>query len=102
MKIKTNENETQAIIFPFNKSPKRIPSIQLSVEGVEIPLLDAIKYLGIELDKQLSLRHHVPKICERAIKCGTDLFPLLSRKSTLNYENKALYRVRQLKFFFIN
>ena len=58
--------------------------IQLSVEGAEIPLLDAIKYLGIQLDKKLTSKYHFLKISEKAIKCGRALSPLLNRKSTLN------------------
>ena len=73
----------------FNKK-KRVPSIPLSVEGFEIPLLDTIKYLGILLDTKLTFRNHILKACEKAIKCGRAHFPLLNRKSTLNCKNKIL------------
>ena len=72
-KMKINENKTQAIIFTFNKSPRKIASIPLSVDGAGILFLDTIKYLVIELDKKLTLRHHILKICEKAIKCGRAL-----------------------------
>ena len=42
-KIKINSNKTQAIISPFNKSPKRIPSIPLSVNGAETLFLDRLE-----------------------------------------------------------
>ena len=77
-KVKLNENKTQAIIFPFNKSPRRILSMALSVDGAEIPFLDTSNYLGTELDKKLTFRHHIPKTYEKAIKCGRALFPLLN------------------------
>lgn len=89
-KIKINETKTQATIFPFNKSPKRVPSIPLSIDGTEIPILDSIKYLGIVIDKKLTFRHHILQSCDKATKCGRALFPLLSRKSTLNCKNKIL------------
>lgn len=89
-KIKINESKTQAIIFPFNKSLKRNASISLSVDGVQIPLLDAIKYLGIVLDKKLTFKQQVLQSCEKAVKCGRALFPLLNRRSFLNSKNKLL------------
>ena len=77
-------------MFPFNKSSQRMPSITLSVKGVEIPLSDTIKYLEIVFDKKLTFRHNILKTCEKAIKCGRAPFPLLNRKSTLNSKNKIL------------
>ena len=60
-KIKINENKTQAIIFPFNKSTRIIPSIPLPVDGAEIPFLNTIKYLGIGLNKKLTFIHQMWK-----------------------------------------
>lgn len=93
-KIKTNEAKTQAIIFPFNKSPKRTPTLALSLGATEIPLRETVKYLGIELDKKLTFKHHILQTCEKAVRCGRALFPLLNRRSTLNRKNKILlYRM---------
>lgn len=89
-KIRLNEDKTQAIIFPFNKSPKRNPTITLSVHGTEIPVQNSVKYLGITLDKKITFKEHIYNICEKAIKCGRSLYPLLHKKSTLNYKNKML------------
>lgn len=93
-KIRINDTKTQAIIFPFNKSPKRIPSINLTIQGTIIPLQDSIKYLGVILDKKLTFKHHIQQTCIKAIRCGRALFPLLNRKSSLNVKNKILlYRM---------
>lgn len=89
-KIQINQGKTQAIIFPFNKSPKRIPSIPLNIQGHQIPIQTSVKYLGIILDKRLSFKEHVLHACDRAIKCGRALYPLLNRKSKLNTKNKLL------------
>lgn len=89
-KIKINEAKTQAIIFPYNKSPKRAPNNAISLHGSEIPLLDSVKYLGIVLDKKLTFKHHVLEARNKAIRCGRALFPLLNHKSTLNCKNKIL------------
>lgn len=89
-KIKINQEKTQAIIFPFNKSPKRIPSNTLTINGTTIPLQDSIKYLGLVLDKKLTFKHHILQTCDKALKCGRALLPLLNRKSQLNGNNKLL------------
>lgn len=89
-KIKLNQEKTNAIIFPFNKSPKRIPTIPLVFQGNVINIDDDIKYLGLILDKKLTFGKHVKSICEKAIRCGRALYPLLNRKSTLNRHNKTL------------
>lgn len=89
-KIKINESKTQAIIFPYNKSPKRTPTINLCANGTIIPFKHEIKYLGLILDKKLTFRQHVQYACEKAIKCGRALYPLLNRRSALNLKNKIL------------
>ena len=68
----------------------------LSVDGAEIPLLDTIKYLGIELEEKLTFRHHILKSCEMAIKYGRALFQLINLEATLNCKNKIL---RSYKIF---
>lgn len=89
-KIKINREKTQAIIFPFNKSPKRVPNIPLQIQGNSIEIKKSIKYLGIILDSKLTFKEHVHQVCEKAIRCGRALFPLLNRKSKLNLKNKLL------------
>lgn len=89
-KIKINAAKTQAIIFPFNKSPKRVPTISLSVDGMEIQIQDSVKYLGIIFDKKLIFKKHILETCNKAVKCGRALYPLLNRKSKLNIKNKLL------------
>lgn len=89
-KIKVNDNKTQAIIFPYNKSPKRIPTQILFGNGDIIPIKEDVKYLGIVLDKKLNFRQHVNYICDKAINCGRALYPILNRRSKLNLKNKLL------------
>lgn len=89
-KIKINEDKSQAIIFPFNNSRKRIPSRPFTVQNKLIPFSDSIKYLGVTLDRKLLFKNHLDISCSKAIKCGRSLFPLLNRKSKLNIKNKLL------------
>lgn len=38
----------------------------------------------------MTFNEHIYNICEKAIKCGRSLYPLLHKKSTFNYKNKML------------
>lgn len=89
-KIKINVNKTQAILFPFNRSYKRIPSIQLHHENQDIPFSDTIKYLGVIIDKKLTFQKHVEYAADKTIKCFRSLYPLLNKKSKLNTDNKTI------------
>lgn len=89
-KIKINSSKTKAIIFPYNKSPKRIPTLNLTFQGEDINLEDSVKYLGVIFDKGLTFKSHIMYTCDKAIKCGRALYPLLNRKSKLNCNNKLL------------
>lgn len=89
-KIRINQEKTQAILFPFNKSPKRRPTMPLIFDGTIINMQDDIKYLGLILDKKLTFKRHIEYVCEKAIKCGRGLYPLLNRRSFLNKRNKLL------------
>ena len=89
-KIKINNEKTQAIIFPFNNSPKRVPSIDLNMDGNIIEIKKSILYLGIILDSKLSFRENIERLREKASRCGKALYPLLNRRSKLNIKNKKL------------
>lgn len=89
-KIKINTDKTQAILFPFNKSPKRIPTIQFQHENTNIPLSDFVKYLGVHLDKKLNFKNHIEHIVDKATKCCRALYPILNKKSQLSADNKII------------
>lgn len=89
-KIKINDDKTQAIIFPYNKSPKRTPSRQLRFNNNHINIKNQVKYLGVIFDKKLLFRPHIEAACEKAVKSFRALWPLLNRRSILNHKNKNL------------
>ena len=89
-KIKINDTKTDAVIFPYNKSPKRNPTSTLSIGNDTLPIKRVIKYLGVILDSKLLYKDHIHMVCDKALRCGRALFPLLNRKSKLNYKNKLL------------
>ena len=81
-KIEINQKKTQAIIFPFNKSPKRIPLTIFNIQGTLIPMVQNDKYLGIFFDKRLTFKHHI-------LQCGRALYSLLNTKSHLNTKKNS-------------
>lgn len=89
-KIKINHEKTQTIIFPFNKSPKRLANRQLIFNGNTIDIRKDIKYLGVTLDHKLLFRQHIDTACDKTIKSFRALWPLLNRRSTLSQKNKNL------------
>jgi Reverse transcriptase (RNA-dependent DNA polymerase) len=89
-KINLNLDKSQAIIFPFNKSPKRKPISNIVVDDSTIKFSKEVTYLGITLDSKLTFASHIKTTCVKASNCLKSLFPLLNRKSRLSLKNKNL------------
>jgi len=87
-KIQLNAAKTQAIIFPFNNSPKRKPQAPLIFNGEEIEIKKTATLLGMDLDSKLTYASHINKVTVKATNCMRSLYPLLSRKSKLSTVNK--------------
>lgn len=89
-KIQLNTAKTQAMMFPFNNSPKRKPTTPLSFEGEEIKFSKTATYFGIELDERTNF---VKVAAEKASKCVKSIYPLLAKKLKLSLHNKnTLYK----------
>lgn len=89
-KLQLNAAKTQAIIFPFNRSPKRKPKSRLVLNGEEIKFSKTSTYLGIDMDENLTFKSQCNKASEKGTKCIRSLYPLLSRKSKLSSKNKNI------------
>lgn len=89
-KIQINQGKTEAVIFPFNKSPKRKPKTNLKFDDTEIKFSPQCKYLGVILDQKLTFAQHITKAREKSINCMRAVYPLLARKSKLSLKNKNL------------
>lgn len=89
-KINLNLEKSQAIIFPFNKSPKRKPKSSIIVNNSAINFSNEVTYLGITLDSKLTFASHINKTCIKASNCLKSLYPVLNRKSRLSLKNKNL------------
>ncbi len=93
-KIKVNSSKTQAILFKFNESRKRIPTNQLTFNGSVIELKTSVKYLGVIIDHKLNFGSHIDVARTNALNCLKAIYPLLGRKSSLSTDNKlTLYKV---------
>ena len=89
-KIKINIAKTQTTFFPFNKSPKRVPSANLTTNNNEIAYSNIVKYLGVHLDKKLLYKDHIQLSITKAHKILGSLYTLLYFKSKLNLKNKRM------------
>lgn len=89
-KVKINPTKTQAIIFPYNKSPKRLPNRNLKFENDNISIVNDVKYLGVTLDKKLNFSKHIDETAKKTTKVLRALWSLLNYRSTLSLKNKNL------------
>lgn len=92
-RIKINPEKTQAIIFKFNRSARRIPTIPLSFIGSIICLEKEVSYLGATIDEKVSFNAHTEISIAKALKCFSAIYPLLHSRSKLSTVNKlTLYK----------
>lgn len=89
-KIQLNTSKTQAILFPFNKSPKRKQTTPLIFKGEEIKFTSTVTYLGLDLDDKQTHKAHINKTSDKATKVFRSLYPLLAKKSKLSQVNKNI------------
>ncbi len=87
-KIKINAEKTQAIAITNKWARPQLEN--LTIDDIDIPWQDTVKYLGIHLDRRLNFNYNTQqklKICNATYH---QLRPLLQPKSHLNLKNKFL------------
>lgn len=89
-KIKINSAKTHAILFPFNNSRRRIPSITIRCDHHTVELSKTVNYLGITLDRKLNFGEHIANALNKSNRCFRALYPLIAPKSRLSIANKQL------------
>jgi hypothetical protein len=82
-KIKINKEKTQAIYFTRRRT-KELPNGPINIFGENIEWSKEVKYLGVILDKTLTLGQHIQHAVEKVGKAVRILYPLLNRRSDLN------------------
>lgn len=87
-KITLNAAKTEVITFSkkCNANNRIIEPIQ--VKGFKTTPKTCVKYLGVHLDNKLTYRTHIAKALQKVYSVQRKLYPLLSKKSSVSYENK--------------
>lgn len=88
-KITANCSKTQAIFFTKRRT-KQLPTRPLSINNSTIEWLGMVKYLGLHMDKKLTLQRHIRLVSDKASKTVKVLYSLLNRKSRLYVNSKLL------------
>ena len=86
-RIKINADKSNSILF--TRSTKDPPSPP-EFNGIPIPWVDNVDYLGIRLDKKLSFSKHATKVRNKATGAINRLLPLLKSHSALGLKNGVL------------
>lgn len=91
-KIKVNTSKFQAI-FITKRRAKQLPTQPLQIKNDQISWSDVVKYLGLLIDKRLTLQPHYEYALNKAMNAMRSLYSLLNRRSKLNTRNKIkLYK----------
>lgn len=88
-KINLNKQKTQAL-FLTNRYTKELPGSHMEFLNENIKWETEAKYLGMIIDKRVTLKHHVEYVTNRAHTALRNLYPLISRNSQLDVRNKLL------------
>lgn len=89
-RIKINSEKTQAMLFKFNQSRKRIPTAQLTFNGSIINWNTEATYLGAKLDHKRNFAEHINTSKTKALNSFKALYPLLCKRSHLTIRNKVI------------
>ena len=63
-RLKMNNDKTEFILFGSKPQLEKCKTKTLNVDNTEIELADKIKYLGVILDQNLSLKKHITSKCQ--------------------------------------
>jgi len=88
-KINLNKQKTQAL-FITNRYSKQLPRNNIKFLDENIKWETEAKYLGMIIDKRVTLKQHVDYVSNRAHTALRLLYPLISRNSHLDVRNKLL------------
>lgn len=88
-KISLNKQKTQAL-FITNRYSRQLPRNNMKFLNENIKWETEAKYLGMVLDKRVTLKQHVDYVSNRAHTALRLLYPLINRNSHLDVRNKLL------------
>lgn len=89
-KINLNLSKSQAMFFTRRRKLE-IPKRPLRIAGNStLWASEPVKYLGVLLDKTVTLRQHINYVINKANTTIKILYPLINRRSKLSVQNKLL------------
>jgi hypothetical protein len=93
-KIKINSSKTEAIFFSRRRASRYlIPGSQISVNGIDIPWAQKVKYLGLIMNKKLIFKDHCEQLTGKISKLIKVYYPFINRRSRVNKNVKlTLYK----------
>jgi hypothetical protein len=90
-KLRLNAHKTETILF--SKSRPRLPE-PVQIDNASVPWASDVQYLGLLLDPKLLYTKHQRTVTNKAIGTLCNIFPLLTRDSTLSQTSKlTLYKL---------
>lgn len=82
-RIQVNGEKSVAVIFQPSYSRGRQHEQQLQICGKSVPYRDSAKYLGVILDRRLTLIEHARSVVMRAKAARAVLYPVLNSRSPI-------------------
>jgi hypothetical protein len=82
-RLKINAQKTEAVIFSRRKTTA-FQDLQLRIEGTPLPWKSEAKFLGVILDKRLTLAAHIKNLKKKAMGAMAIIYPLINRRSKLS------------------
>lgn len=92
-KINVNPEKTQLVYFTRRRT-RQLPHQPFQFFGQDVPWRNQGKYLGMILDRQLTMKAHVDAVIGNTQAAMKLLYSLISRRSKMSIKNKLhLYKV---------
>lgn len=88
-KIKLNVDKTQALLVTRRRT-RELPELPFLFNDHEIEWESVCKYLGVMIDRKLTMSPHIDYVIGKTQRAIRLLYPLISRNSKLNVHNKLL------------
>lgn len=88
-KVNLNYGKTQALLVTRRRL-RELPSGPFVMGEDEIPWETEAKYLGLIIDRTLTLRPHIDHVIQKTQNAIRMLYPLIHRRSRLSIQNKVI------------
>lgn len=91
--IRINTDKTKHLIIPFDRKRRRITNKQLILEGNALPLVDCLKYLGINFDRSGKFKNHIQHVKNRIVNTSRSLYPMIKNYHLDDHRRNLLVKM---------